>query len=52
MNEEQIKQLIQTEVQRQLYKEKKKLAVEIKNKLLYTGQYAGSALIMEAIDNW
>jgi len=52
LTEEQIKELIASEVRKQLAEEKKQLAKMVRDKFLYTGQYAGAAKLMDVIDKW
>lgn len=52
MTPEEIKKLIHDEVKAKLAEEKKKLANLVEGKLLYTGQYAGAAKIMDIFKEW
>lgn len=52
MNEEQIKELIANEVKQKLKEEKEKFARMVKNKFLYTGEFAGARKLIDVVNEW
>ena len=51
MNEE-LQNLIKTEVEKQIKKEKLALAKLIEQNFLYTGEFAGARKLIDTIDRW
>ncbi len=52
MDEEQIKKLISSEVDKKLKAEKQLLATMIENNFLYTGEFAKASLLIDVINQW